>query len=67
MAQRAYTGAVFLAGYPRIREIYDGYRTAYRTAHGQEAPLDRLAYAALVYVGEMRSRPVRGRKKCCGT
>ena len=32
VAQHQYTGAVFLAGYPRIREIYDGYRTAYRTA-----------------------------------
>jgi alkanesulfonate monooxygenase SsuD/methylene tetrahydromethanopterin reductase-like flavin-dependent oxidoreductase (luciferase family) len=52
VAQHKYTGAVFLAGYPRIREIYDGYRTAYRAAHGAEAPLDRLAYCALIYVGD---------------
>jgi alkanesulfonate monooxygenase SsuD/methylene tetrahydromethanopterin reductase-like flavin-dependent oxidoreductase (luciferase family) len=49
VAQHQYTGAVFLAGYPRIREIYDGYRTAYRTAHAQEAPLDRLALPPLLF------------------
>jgi alkanesulfonate monooxygenase SsuD/methylene tetrahydromethanopterin reductase-like flavin-dependent oxidoreductase (luciferase family) len=52
VAQRGHTAAVFLAGYPRIREIYDGYREAYQTTHGTTPPLDRLAYAALVYVGE---------------
>jgi alkanesulfonate monooxygenase SsuD/methylene tetrahydromethanopterin reductase-like flavin-dependent oxidoreductase (luciferase family) len=52
VAQHGYTAAVFLAGYPRIREIYDGYRKAYQTAHGTVTPLDRLAYCALVYVGD---------------
>jgi alkanesulfonate monooxygenase SsuD/methylene tetrahydromethanopterin reductase-like flavin-dependent oxidoreductase (luciferase family) len=63
VAQHKYTGAVFLAGYPRIREIYDGYRTAYRAAHGQVAPLDRLAYAALVYVGENAQQARAGAEK----
>jgi alkanesulfonate monooxygenase SsuD/methylene tetrahydromethanopterin reductase-like flavin-dependent oxidoreductase (luciferase family) len=52
VAQRGYTAAVFLAGYPRIRGIYDGYREAYQSTHGTVAPLDRLAYSALVYVGD---------------
>ena len=51
------------AGYPRIREIHDGYRAAYRTAHGQEALLDRLAYAALVYVGENAQQARAGAEK----
>jgi len=52
VAQHGHTAAVFLAGYPRIREIYDGYRKAYQTAHGTVTPLHRLAYCALVYVGD---------------
>jgi alkanesulfonate monooxygenase SsuD/methylene tetrahydromethanopterin reductase-like flavin-dependent oxidoreductase (luciferase family) len=63
VANHKYIGAVFLAGYPRIREIYDGYRDAYRTAHGAEAPLDRLAYAALVYVGDNEKTARAGAEK----
>ena len=63
VAQHHYTGAVFLAGYPRIRDIYDGYRAAYRTAHGQDAPLERLAYAALVYVGDTPEQARAGAEK----
>ena len=46
VAQRQHVGAVFLAGYPNIRKLFDGYREGYLQAHGEEAPLDRLAYAA---------------------
>ena len=52
VAQRRHTGAVFLAGYPNIRNIYDGYRQAYLDNHGEESPIDRLAYCALIFVGE---------------
>ena len=52
VAQRGHTGAVFLAGYPNIRKIYDSYRQSYLENHGQDAPLDRLAYCAMIYVGE---------------
>ncbi len=52
VAEHGYVGAVFLAGYPRIRSIFDGYRDAYLSAHGKPAPFDRLAYLALCYVGE---------------
>jgi alkanesulfonate monooxygenase SsuD/methylene tetrahydromethanopterin reductase-like flavin-dependent oxidoreductase (luciferase family) len=63
VAKHKYIGAVFLAGYQRIREIYDGYRQAYRQAHGQEADPDRLAYAALVYVGDNPQQAHHGAEK----
>ena len=52
VSQHKYVGAVFLAGYNSIRKIFDGYRENYLKAHAAPAPLDRLAYAALVYVGD---------------
>ncbi len=52
VSKEKYVGAVFLAGYGGIRRIFDGYRDNYLKAHGTPAPLDRLAYCALVYVGD---------------
>ena len=52
VAQRGHIGAVFLAGYPRIRGIFDGYRDCYQETHQKEMPIDRLAYCALISVGE---------------
>ena len=52
VAEHEYVGAVFLAGYPRIRPIFDGYRSGYLARHGKAAPIGRLAYAALVYVAD---------------
>ena len=52
VAEHDYVGAVFLAGYPKIRSIFGGYRDAYLATHGKPAPFDRLAYLALCYVGE---------------
>ena len=52
VAQRGHIGAVFLAGYPRIRSIFDGYRQGYLDSHGKEMPIDRLAYCALISVGK---------------
>ena len=63
VAQRQHIGAVFLAGYPRIREIFDGYRNTYQDAHGTDAPLDRLAYCALVYVGHNEKEAREGAEK----
>ena len=63
VAQRQHIGAVFLAGYPRIREIFDGYRNTYQDAHGTDAPLDRLAYCALVYVGHNEKEARDGGRK----
>lgn len=63
VAQHKYIGAVFLAGYPRIREIFDGYRDAYQQAHGEAAPLDRLAYCALMYISEDAKKAREGAEK----
>ena len=63
VAQRKHVGAVFLAGYPNIRNIFDGYRNGYLEAHGEEAPIDRLAYAALIYVGDNEKKAREGAEK----
>ncbi|MFP6782274.1 MAG: LLM class flavin-dependent oxidoreductase [Gammaproteobacteria bacterium] len=63
IAQQQHIGAVFLAGYPNIRSIYDGYRQAYLDAHGEHAPLDRLAYLGLCFVGETEAEAAEGAKK----
>ncbi len=63
VAQRQHIGAVFLAGYSRIREIYDGYRNTYLDAHGTDAPLDRLAYCALIFVGKNEKEAREGAEK----
>ena len=60
VAQHKHVGAVFLAGYPRIRDIFGGYRKAYLDAHGTHAPLDRLAYLGLCYVGETEAEAQKG-------
>jgi len=52
VAGHKHVGAVFLAGYGGIRKIFDAYRAAYLAAHQVAAPLDRLAYCALIYVAD---------------
>ncbi len=63
VAEHKHIGAVFLAGYPRIREIYNGYRQAYLDKHNEHAPLDRLAYLGLCYVGENEREAEEGARK----
>jgi len=63
VAEHKHVGAVFLAGYPRIRDIYDGYRAAYLKAHGEAAPLDRLAYLGLMFVGDNAAKAREGAEK----
>jgi alkanesulfonate monooxygenase SsuD/methylene tetrahydromethanopterin reductase-like flavin-dependent oxidoreductase (luciferase family) len=63
VAQRGHIGAVFLAGYPRIRGIFDGYRNAYLETHGTEMPIDRLAYCALICVGNTEQEGLDGAEK----
>ena len=63
VAQHNYVGAVFLAGYPKIRSIYDGYREAYVEAHGKVPALDRLAYLGLCFVGENEREAEEGARK----
>ena len=43
------------------QRIYEGYRRGWREAgRGHDVPIDRLAYAALVYVGETEARAHAG-------
>lgn len=63
VAEHRHVGAVFLAGYPKIREIFGGYRDAWLRAHGGHAPFDRLAYLALCYVGENEREAEDGARK----
>ena len=63
VAQRKHIGAVFLAGYPGIRRLFDGYREGFLQTHGEEAPLDRLAYAAIVCVGDSEKEAENGTEK----
>ena len=63
VAQHRHVGAVFLAGYPRIRDVFDGYREGYLEAHGEHAPFDRLAYLGLCYIGENEREAEEGARK----
>ena len=60
VAEHDYVGAVFLAGYPGIRSIFDGYRDGYQARHNADAPLDKLAYCALVYVADDEAEAKKG-------
>jgi alkanesulfonate monooxygenase SsuD/methylene tetrahydromethanopterin reductase-like flavin-dependent oxidoreductase (luciferase family) len=56
--------ATFLTGYEGTRAIYESYRRGWREAgRGRDVPIDRLAYAALVYVGETESKAMAGAEK----
>ena len=63
VGQRGHVGGVFLAGYPRIREVFDGYRQGYLDTHGEDAPIDRLAYCALIFVGKTEKEGLEGAEK----
>jgi alkanesulfonate monooxygenase SsuD/methylene tetrahydromethanopterin reductase-like flavin-dependent oxidoreductase (luciferase family) len=63
VAKHKHVGAVFLAGYSRIRELFDGYREAYLDMHGEHAPFDRLGYLALIYVDETEAAARKGAEK----
>jgi alkanesulfonate monooxygenase SsuD/methylene tetrahydromethanopterin reductase-like flavin-dependent oxidoreductase (luciferase family) len=56
--------ATFLTGFDMTKRIYDSYRKGWREAgRGQDVPINRLAYAALVYVGETEARARSGAEK----
>jgi alkanesulfonate monooxygenase SsuD/methylene tetrahydromethanopterin reductase-like flavin-dependent oxidoreductase (luciferase family) len=63
VAQRGHIGGVFLAGYPKIRTVFDGYRQGYLDTHGSDAPIDRLAYCALIHVGKTEKEGLEGAEK----
>ena len=58
-----YTQATFLTGFDGTKAIFDAYRGAWKDAGRGEMPLDRLAYAAMVYVGETEAEAKAGAEK----
>jgi alkanesulfonate monooxygenase SsuD/methylene tetrahydromethanopterin reductase-like flavin-dependent oxidoreductase (luciferase family) len=61
---RGYIQATFLTGFAGTKTIFDSYRAAWREAgRGEHVPLDRLAYAAMVYVGETEAEAHAGAEK----
>jgi alkanesulfonate monooxygenase SsuD/methylene tetrahydromethanopterin reductase-like flavin-dependent oxidoreductase (luciferase family) len=61
---RGYIQATFLTGFDATRRVFDGYRRGWRAAgRDAEVPIDRLAYAALVYVGDSEQRARAGAEK----
>ncbi len=63
VAQHKHVAAIFLAGYSKVRPIFDAYRKNYLSLHGEHAPLDRLAYCGLIYVGDDESAAQEGANK----
>lgn len=58
-----HVGAVFLAGYPRIRDIFDAYRQNWLDSYGSLPDYDRLAYLSLIYVADDEEKAAEGAKK----
>ncbi len=59
-----YVQATFLTGFELTKRIYEAYRRGWREAgRGQDVPIDRLAYAALIYVGDTEARARAGAEK----
>jgi alkanesulfonate monooxygenase SsuD/methylene tetrahydromethanopterin reductase-like flavin-dependent oxidoreductase (luciferase family) len=62
IAEHGYVAATFLTGFAQTKAIFDTYR-AQRAALGLPMSLDRLAYAALVYVGKTDQEGFDGARK----
>jgi alkanesulfonate monooxygenase SsuD/methylene tetrahydromethanopterin reductase-like flavin-dependent oxidoreductase (luciferase family) len=59
-----YVQATFLTGFDTTKRIYEAYRRGWREAgRGEAVPIDRLAYAALIYVGDTEARARSGAEK----
>jgi alkanesulfonate monooxygenase SsuD/methylene tetrahydromethanopterin reductase-like flavin-dependent oxidoreductase (luciferase family) len=61
---RGFVQATFLTGYDGTRGVFDAYRKGWREAgRGDTVPLDRLAYAALVYTAPSEAEARNGAEK----
>ncbi len=59
-----YVQATFLTGFESTKRIFEAYRRGWREAgRGQDVPIDRLAYAALIYVGDTEAKARAGAEK----
>ena len=64
VGQRGFIQATFLTGFEATKRIYDSYRKGWReSGFGEDVPNNRLAYAALVYVGETEKEAHEGAEK----
>jgi len=61
---RGYVQATFLTGFEGTRQVFDGYRRGWKEAGLKgDVPIDRLAYAALVYVAPTEKEARAGAEK----
>ena len=61
---RGYVQATFLTGFKETPAIFDAYRKGWRDAgRGQDIPVNRLAYAALVYAAPSEKEAHAGAEK----
>ena len=59
-----YIQATFLTGFKGTPAIYDSYRKGWRdSGKGQDIPVNRLAYAAMVYVADNEAKARAGAEK----
>jgi alkanesulfonate monooxygenase SsuD/methylene tetrahydromethanopterin reductase-like flavin-dependent oxidoreductase (luciferase family) len=64
VGSRGFVQATFLTGYDGTRAVFDAYRKGWREAgRGNTVPLDRLAYAALVYTAPSETEARNGAEK----
>ncbi|MDB5409712.1 MAG: monooxygenase [Rhodospirillales bacterium] len=64
VGSRGFTQATFLTGYAATRGIFDSYRRGWRAAgRGEDVPVNRLAYAALVYTADTEAAARDGAEK----
>ena len=64
VGRRGYIQATFLTGYKGTPGVFDAYRAGWREAGlGEDVPMHRLAYAALVYVGDTEAAAHAGAEK----
>jgi alkanesulfonate monooxygenase SsuD/methylene tetrahydromethanopterin reductase-like flavin-dependent oxidoreductase (luciferase family) len=63
IGERGYVLATFLSGIENTKKIFDAYHEGWSRTQEGEAPADRLAYAALVFVGETDDEGTAGAEK----
>ena len=64
VGSRGWVQATFLTGFEGTRSIYESYRKGWREAgRGDEVPINRLAYAALVYTADTEAKAKAGADK----
>ena len=64
VGERGYVQATFLTGFEGTRQVFDGYRRGWQKAgHKGPVPIDRLAYAALVYAAPTEKEAHAGAEK----